>query len=172
MAVRGKDTGVTLGQLALGVTKFKLDHELYGAQVRKSIGNPDNFDPFNVLLEFSLRVDGEVATFKPVDRKEVPRIELGVEVEYGEDQVWIELWAHIYVSEAGHPRPLTMKWAKTISMVKWAKTISMEIKGDRPLNEEYLEILTSNELVAYLEEVGPELIRQIGRELAQWELSL
>ena len=55
MAVRGKDEGVTLGQLALGVTKFELDHELYGVQVRESIGNPDNFDPFTVSLEFSLR---------------------------------------------------------------------------------------------------------------------
>lgn len=163
MAVRGKDEGVTLGQLALGVTKFELDHELYGVQARESIGNPDNFDPFTVSLEFSLRVDGEVATFKPVDRKEAPRIELGVEVEYGEDQVWIELWAYVYVAEAAPPRPLTMKWAKTISM---------EIKGDRPLNEEYLEILTGSELLTYLEEVGPELIQRIGRELAQWELSL
>lgn len=163
MAVRGKDEGVTLGQLALGVTQFKLDHELYNAQVRESICSPDNFDPFTVSPEFSLSVDGEVATFKPVDRQEAPRIELGVEVEYGEEEVWIELWAYVYVVEASRPRPLTMKWAKTISM---------EIKGDRPLHDEYLEILTSNELLAYLEEVAPELIRQIGRELAQWELSL
>ena len=56
--------------------------------------------------------------------------------------------------------------------MKWAKTISMEIKGDRPLNEEYLEILTGSELLTYLEEVGPELIQRIGCELAQWELSL
>ena len=163
MAVRGKDEGVTIGQLALGVTQFKLDPELYDAEVRESIGSPDNFDPFTVSPEFSLRVVGEVATIKTVDRKEVPRIELGVEVEYGEDQVWIELWAYVYVAEAGRPRSLT---------TKWAKTISMEIKGDRPLNEEYLEILTSSELLAYLEEVGPELIRRIGRDLAQWELSL
>ena len=165
MAVRGTDKGVTLGQLALGVTKFKLDHELYGAQVRESIGSPDNFDPFTVSPEFSLRVDGEMATFKPVDRKEAPRIEFGVEVEYGEDQVWkvwIELWAYVYVVEAGRPGPLTMKWAKMISM---------EIKGDRPLHDEYLEILTSDELLSYLEEVAPELIQRIGRDLAQWELS-
>lgn len=163
MAVRGKDAGVTLGQLALGVTQFKLDREVYDAEVHESIGSPYNFDPFTASPEFSLRVDGEVATIKPCDRQEVPRIELGVEVEYGEDQVWIELWAYVYVTEAGRSHPLTMMWAKTISM---------EIKGDRPLNEEYLEILTSNELLAYLEEVGPELIQRIGRDLAQWELSL
>ena len=163
MAVRGKVEGVTIGQLALGVTQFKLDPELYDAEVRESIGNPDDFDPFTVLPEFSLRVDGEVATIKPVDRQEVPCIELGVEVEYGEDQVRIELWSYVYVVEADRPCPLTMKWAKTISM---------EIKGDRPLNEEYLEILTGSELLTYLEEVGPELIQRIGRELAQWELSL
>lgn len=163
MAVRGKDTGVTLGQLALGVTQFKLDRELYGVQVRENIGNPDNFDPFTVSPEFSLSVDGDVATFKPVDRQEVPRIELGVEVEYGEDQVWIELWAYVYVVDSGRPRPLHCEWAKMISM---------EIKGDRPLNEEYLEILTSDEILTYLEEVAPELIQRIGRDLAQWELSL
>lgn len=163
MAVRGKDEGVTLGQLALGVTQFKLDREVYDAEVREGIGSPDDFDPFNASPEFSLRVEGEVATIKRCDPQEVPRIELGVEVEYGEDQVWIELWAYVYVSESGRPHPLKMKWAGTISM---------EIKGDRPLNEEYLEILTSNELLTYLEEVAPELIQRIGRDLAQWELSL
>ena len=163
MAVRGKDEGVTLGQLALGVTQFKLDRELYNAQVLESIGSPDDFYPFSVSPVFSLKVDGEVATIKPVNRQEVPHIEFEVVVEYGEDQVWIELWAYVYVVEASCPRPLTMKWAKTISM---------EIKGDRPLNEEYLEILTSDEILTYLEEVGPELTRRIGRELAQWELSL
>ena len=164
MAVRGKDEGVTLGQLALGVTKFKLDHELYGVQVRESIGNPDNFDPFTVSPEFSLRVDGEVATFKPVDRKEAPRIELGLELDaVSDDQVWIELWAYVYVVDSGHPRPLT---------ITWAKMFSMEIKGDRPLHDEYLEILTSNEILTYLDEVAPELIQRIGRDLAQWELSL
>ena len=163
MAVRGKDEGVTLGQLALGVTQFKLDRELYNAQVHESICSPDNFDPITASPEFSLRVDGEAAMFKPVDRQEVPRIELGVEVEYGEDQLWIELWAYVYVAEAGRPRPLT---------TRWAKMISMEIKGDRPFNEENLEILTSDEILTYLEEVAPELIQRIGRDLAQWELSL
>ena len=163
MAVRGKDEGVTLGQLALGVTQFKLDRELYNAQVRESIGSPDDFYPFNVSPEFSLKVDGEVATIKPVNRQEVPRIEFVVEVECGEDQVWIELLAYVYVVEASRPRPLHCEWAKMISM---------EIKGDRPLNEEYLEILTSDEILTYLEEVGPGLTRRIGRELAQWELSL
>ena len=130
--------------------------------MRESIGNPDNFDPFTVSPEFSLSVDGEVATFKPVDRQEAPRIELWVEVEYAQNCVWIELWAYVYVVEAGRPRPLT---------VKWAKMISMEIKGDRPLHDEYLELLTSDEAIAHLEEVGPELIQQMGRSLAQWELS-
>ncbi len=163
MAVRGTDAGVTLGQLAMGVTQFKLDRELYNAQVRESIGNPDNFDPFSVSPEFSLRVDGEVASFKPVDRQEAPRIELEVDVEYGEDQVWIELWAYVYVVDSGRLRQPT---------IKWAKMISMAIKGNRPLHDEYLEILTSNELLTYLEEVAPELIQRIGRDLAQWELSL
>ena len=49
MAVRGKDAGVTLGQLALGVTQFKLDRELYNAQVRESIGSPDDFYPWPAL---------------------------------------------------------------------------------------------------------------------------
>ena len=97
-----------------------------------------------------------------MDRQEAPRIELWVEVEYAQNCVWIELWAYVYVVEAGRPRPLT---------VKWAKMISMEIKGDRPLHDEYLELLTSDEAIAHLEEVGPELIQQMGRSLAQWELS-
>ena len=163
MAVRGKDEGVTIGQLALGVTQFKLDLELYNAQVLESICSPDNFDPVTASPEFSLRVDGEVATIKPCYRQEAPRIELGVEVEYGETQVWIELWAYVYVVDSGRPRPLHCEWAKMISM---------EIKGDRPLHDEYLEILTSDELLTYLEEVAPELIQRIGRDLAQWELSL
>ena len=47
----------------------------------------------------------------------------------------------------------------------------MEIKGHAPLYEEFLEILTGKEVIAHLEEVAPELIQQMGRVLAQWELT-
>ena len=67
MAVRGKDEGVTLGQLALGVTPFKLDREVYKAGVADDIGLPGEFDPFAIMPTFNLGVYGEVATLKPWD---------------------------------------------------------------------------------------------------------
>ena len=162
MAVRGKDEGVTLGQLALGVTQFKLDPELYDAEVRESIGNPDDFDPFAIMPTFNLRVDVEVATIKPWDARETPLLELMIDVEYAQNCVWIELWADLYVMEQGQLFPLDSERSRTLAL---------DIRGHVPLHEEFLEILTSDEAIAHLEEVGPELIQQMGRSLAQWELS-
>lgn len=162
MAVRGKDTGVTLGQLALGVTKFKLDHEVYKAGVADDIGAPGAFDPFAIMPTFNLRVDGDVATIKHWDVREIPRVELTIDVEYAENCVWIELWTYLYVMEQG----------KLFSLdSERSRTLALDIRGHVPLHEEFLEILTSEEAIAHLEEVGPELIQQMGRSLAKWELS-
>ena len=102
MAVIVKDEGVTLGQLALGVTQFKVDREVYAAGVANDIGAPGAFDPFAIMTIFNLRVDGEVATIKHWDVRETPRVELIVEVEYAQNCVWIELWTYLYVIDL-HP---------------------------------------------------------------------
>lgn len=163
MAVRGKDAGVTLGQLALGVTRFKIDREVYEAEVRNDIGAPGAFDPYSIMPTFNLGVDGEVATLKAWDVRETPRVELMIDVEYDEDCVWIELWTYLYVMEGG--QLLTLDSERS-------RTLAVEIKGHAPLYEEFLEILTGKEVITHLEEVAPELIQRIGRDLAQWELSL
>lgn len=162
MAVRGKDEGVTLGQLALGVTKFKLDREVYAAGVSYDIGAPGAFDPFAIMPTFNLRVDWDVATIKPWDVRETPRVELVVEVEYAENCIWVELWTYAYVMDQGQLLALDSERSPTLAL---------DIRGHVPMHEEFLEILTSDEAIAHLEEVGPELIQQMGRVLAQWELS-
>ena len=162
MAVRGKDEGVTLGQQALGVIQFKLDREVYVSGMADDIGEPGAFDPFAIMPTFNLMVDGEVATIKHWDVRETPRVELMVDVEYAENCVWIELWTDLYVMEQGQLLPLDSERSRTLAL---------DIRGHVPLHEEFLEILTSEEALAHLEEVGPELIQQMGRSLAQWELS-
>ena len=52
-----------------------------------------------------------------------------------------------------------------------SRTLALDIRGHVPLHEEFLELLTSEEVIAYLEDVGPEMIRQMGRSLALMELS-
>lgn len=162
MAVIVKDEGVTLGQLALGVTQFKLDRDVYASGVADDIGTPGSFDPFAIIPTFNLRVDGDVATIKSWDVRETPRVELMVDVEYAEDCVWIELLAYVYVLVGGQLHLLDSERTAPISI---------DIKGHGYLHEEFLELLTSDEAIAHLEEVGPELIQQMGRSLAQWELS-
>ena len=163
MAVRGKDEGVTLGQQALVVTQFKIDREVYEAVVRNDIGAPGAFNPYSIMPTFNLGVDGDVATLKAWDVREMPRVELMVDVEYAQNCVWIELWTYLYVVEGG--QLLTLDSDRS-------RKLAVEIKGHAPLyGEEFLEILTSDEAIAHLEEVGPELIQQMGRSLAQWELS-
>ena len=102
MAVRGKDEGVTLGQLALGVTQFKLDRDVYKSGVAADIGAPGAFDPFAIMPTFTLRVDGDVATIKHWDVRETPRVELMVDVEYAENCIWVELWTYAYVIDPSH----------------------------------------------------------------------
>lgn len=162
MAVIVKDEGVTLWQLALGVTQFKVDREVYAAGVANDIGAPGAFDPFAIMTIFNLRVDGEVATIKHWDVRETPRVELIVEVEYAQNCVWIELWTYLYVIDGGRLSLLDSERSQTLAL---------DIRGYVPLYEEFLELLTSEEAIAHLEDVGPEMIRQLGRSLAQWELS-
>ena len=162
MAVIVKDEGVTLGQLALGVTQFKVYREVYAAGLANDIGAPGTFDPFAIMPIFNLRVDGEVATIKHWDVRETPRVELIVEVEYAQNCVWIELWTYLYVIDGGQLLSLDSERSQTLAL---------DIRGYVPLYEEFLELLTSEEAIAHLEDVGPEMIRQLGRSLAQWELS-
>lgn len=162
MAVIVKDEGLTLGQLALGVTQFKVDREVYAAGLANDIGAPGRFDPFAIMPTFNMRVDGEVATIKHWDVRETPRVELIVEVEYAQNCVWIELWTYLYVIDGGQLLSLDSERSRSLAL---------DIRGHVPMYEEFLEILTSDEAIAHLEEVGPELIRQMGRSLAQWELS-
>ena len=162
MAVRGKDAGVTLGQQALVVTQFKIDREVYEAGVRNDISAPGAINPYSIMPTFNLVVDGDVATLKAWDVREMPRVELMVDVEYAQNCVWIELWTYPYVMEGGQLLPLDSDRSRKLAV---------EIKGHAPSYEEFLEILTSDEAIAHLEEVGPELIQQMGRSLAQWELS-
>lgn len=162
MAVIFKDEGVTLGQLALGVTQFKVDREVYAAGLANDIGALGRFDRFAITPTFNMRVDGEVATIKHWDVRETPRVKLMIDVEYAQNCVWIELWTYLYVMDGGQLLPLDSERSRTLAL---------DIRGHVPLHEEFLEILTSDEAIAHLEEVGPELIQQLGRSLAQWELS-
>ena len=162
MAVIFKDEGVTLGQLALGVTQFKVDREVYAARLANDIGALGRFDHFAIMPTFNMRVDGEVATIKHWDVRETPRVKLIVDVEYAQNCVWIELWTYLYVMDGGQLLPLDSERSRTLAL---------DIRGHVPLHEEFLEILTSDEAIAHLEEVGPELIQQMGRSLAHWELS-
>ncbi len=103
-----------------------------------------------------------MATIKPWDVREIPRVELMVDVEYAENCVWVELWTYAYVMDQGQLLPLDSERSRTLAL---------DIRGRVPLYEEFLELLTGDEAIAHLEEVGPELIQQMGRSLAQWELS-
>ena len=161
MAVIVKDEGVTLGQLALGVTQLKVDREVYAEGVANEIGRRRP-GAFATMPTFNLRVDGEVATIKHWDASETPRVELIVDVGYGQTCFWIELWTYLYVMEQGQLLPLDSERSRTLAL---------DIRGHVPLHEEFLELLTSEEVIAYLEDVGPEMIRQMGRSLALMELS-